>query len=505
VDVGTTHCKAGLFEPDGTVLNISSRPMRTRRAGQGYSYFEPEELWSIVSAVIRKAAASAGVRKIAALGIASMAETGLLVEKVNGKPRSVFFPWFDTSATEQAELLQQQDDPQERFCKSGIRPSFKCSLAKLLWLRERQPGVERGAIWLSVADYVAFRLTGRMATDYSLAGRTYAFRLDRRSWDEAWLDQLGLEPGIFPQLLQAGTPLGEVRIDLPGLSKGTPVAVTGHDHICAAFAAGAILSGEVFNSIGTAETLLGAIEQRPLGIIDYQSGLSYGCHTAPGQFYWLGGQSASGGSVEWLRSALADPSRDRPLSYDEMDTLAAHAAEGPTKILYFPYLVGSGSPHSDLLVRGAFVGLSASHGRAELLKAVLEGTGYEMEFIRRAAEQTTGLNLKQIQVAGGGVRNRAWMQIRADITGSQLSLLGMPEATLLGAAVLAGAGSGFYGDVSDAKLLKQITRSARPEVEEVFPDEAHHLAYQDLYEHGYLAFQDPLRDFGHSFRENGRH
>jgi len=177
-----------------------------------------------------------------------------------------------------------------------------------------------------------------------------------------------------------------------------------------------------------------------------------------------------------------------PLSYAEVEALLASARPEPTGILYFPYLLGSGSPHTDSRVRGALVGLSASHGRADLLKAVLEGTAYEVEFIRRAGENFTGQPIPVLLAAGGGTRNRAWLQIKANVSGCRIEASGEPEAALLGAALVAGIGCGLYASESGA------FSALRPTPAEVFlPDGERHAVYRRLYEQGYLFFQESLR------------
>ncbi|MCI0579595.1 MAG: carbohydrate kinase [Chloroflexi bacterium] len=489
VDIGTTHCKVGLFAEDGTALHITSRPTQARQAATGYAYYDPEALWETVATLIQEVTTAAGAGTVAAVGIASMAETGLLLDRQSGAPRSALIPWFDAGATAQAAQLGRQADLQERFCQRGIYPSFKCSLAKVLWLREQHQAVTNGAVWLSAADYVAYRLTGVMATDYSLAGRTYAFDLNEKKWDEDWLVHLGLEPGLFPTAVPSGTPLGKGvagETGWSGLARGTAVSITGHDHVCAALAAGVLEPGQVFDSMGTAEAFMGALPERKLGEAEFRSGLSYGCHVTRGRAYWMGGLSASGGSIEWLRSLLGQP----PLLYEELKALLSELSDGPGDILYFPYLLGSGSPHTDIGARGAFVGLSASHGRADLLKAVLEGTAYEMEAIRRAAEQATGTKIGRIMAVGGGTRNRPWLQIKADVTGCPFELPAMSEATLLGAALGAGIGSGVY-----AGELEAVAAVVRPAAETIWPDAGRHAIYQRLYEQGYLALQEPLRQY----------
>jgi xylulokinase len=416
-----------------------------------------------------------------------MAETGLLIDRRTGAVRSFFVPWFDTAAQPQADLIRRQSDPLERYLKTGLRVSFKCSLAKVLWLRARDESLLEGAIWLSAADYIAYRMTDKFGTDCSLAGYTFAFRVDQRVWDTDWLREWRLSPDLFPPANSSGMAIGVVQSDVAtflGLPPGIPVAVCGHDHATAAFAMNVTSSDKVFDSMGTAETLLGAMPERLLTEEDFRSGLIYGCHVASGRGYWLGSLSASGGSVEWLRAQL----NHKPLSYDEIEALITSAQTEPTGILYFPYLVGSGPPHTDPLVRGAFIGLSASHGRADLLKAVLEGTVYEIEFIRQAGERLTGQPITTLVTAGGGTRIRAWLQIKADVSGCRIEASAEPEATLLGAALVAGLGNGLYTNEREA-----FDGLCLNPVEVFLPDNERHIVYRRLYEEGYLMLQPALR------------
>jgi sugar (pentulose or hexulose) kinase len=492
VDVGTTHCKASLFVDLGERLHLAAtsiQPSGARRDPAGFNYYDPDELFDSVATCMAEVLRVTAVQQPLGVGIASMAESGLLVDAKSGSPRSPVLPWYDQSAAPQADALGHQGNPEhrrERFLRAGIYPSFKCSLAKILWWREKQELSLDSLVWLPVASYIAYRLSGKMACEPSLAGRTYAFDINRQVWDEEWLQKWGLTTKNFPPILEAGELVGGCLEDnQAGMPPGTPVCLAGHDHVCAAFAVGAIRPGLAFDSMGTAESFLGAYETHELSDVEFRSGLSYGCHVVPGRKYWMGGLSASGGSLEWLRDLLSEP----PLSYDDLDDLVEQAGDEPGSILYFPYLSGSGSPHSDPQARGAFVGLRASHQRADLVKAVLEGTAYEMEYIRQAAQAATGASIERILAAGGGTRNRRWMQIRADISGCVVEVLSMTEVVTLGAALLSGLASGRYASQADALL-------ARPELkgESYHPDTRKHLRYQDIYHQGFLPLQQPLRE-----------
>ncbi len=485
IDIGTTHCKAGLFSLNGDSLAISSKPMNPYKNQQGGYYFNSNEVLQTVRDVIRDVTGDKQ-SSIAAIGIASMAETGILVDCTTGEPRSPLIPWFDSSSHPQADLIAKSADSLELYEKFGLMPNFKCSLSKILWLRQFEPQIAKNAIWLSAADYILYQMTGVKATDYSLACRTLAFRVDHKEWDRDWLKEWDLRPELFPPAYPGGTIVGKTTGKTFELPAGIPVAVCGHDHVCAALAVGAIEPGIVFDSMGTAEALIGTLKERPLTEKDFQIGLQYGCHVAKGRGYWMGGLSTSGGAIEWLRGLPGGV----PISYDELDDLLRLASPEPTRILFFPYLLGSGSPHMNSEVRGAFIGLDLSHGTKDLLKSVLEGVGFEMEYIRRAGEKMTGQTISDLIVAGGGSRYRTWLQIKADIFGCRIRVSSQSEATLQGAALAAGIGCGIYRDEQDA-----LSSTLQPPVEEFFPDPSRHRIYNDLFENGFLLFQDVLRRY----------
>ena len=488
IDVGTTHCKVGLFGLDGTCLQAASRPTPVNASGPA-PFIPPDELWAGIALTIADLHCAGRALEVAGIGIASTAESGLLVNRSDGKPLTVIYPWFDTSPSAEAERLEQAGDAQERFRAGGVYPSFKSSLAKILWVRQHLELNLAQALWLSVADWVAYQLTGAFQTDYSLAGRTYAFRIFEKEWDAPWLKTFGLSPDLFPPARPSTEPAGKLtaataaRLDLPA---GIPVCIAGHDHICAALAAGATHPGVVLDSMGTAEALVGAFPERPLTPADFQSGFSIGCHTAPGRFYWIGGLSTSGGALEWLRKLVSTEG----LSYEDLAARLAGISNEPGEILFFPYLAGAGSPHTDQGMRAAFIGLRLGHQLGDLLKAVLEGTAFEVELMRRQAEALTGAPIQRLVVTGGGVRIPRWLQIKADICGCPYQLAQTSEAVLLGAAVVAGIGAGLYAGVEPA--LEAISR--RPE-SLYLPDPERHAGYAARFEHGFLKFQQPLKAF----------
>ncbi|WP_166239085.1 FGGY-family carbohydrate kinase [Paenibacillus turpanensis] len=492
VDVGTTHSKAALFGEDGALVHIAMCHTDTVTY-RDMEVYDPEALWNGIAGLIREVVSVPGAPQVAGIGITSMAESGLLVDRDTGKALSPFIPWFSPVTQPQAEHIAAQADPFDRFVASGLKPSPKYGLPKLLWIQEHVPEALNGGgrpVWLSASDYIAFRLTGQAATDYTLAARTYAYRIDEKRWDEDWIRHFGLDPAIFPEAQRSGEIVGRVLSDRAGafgLPSEVPVVIGGHDHVCSALAAGAVTPETMMDSMGTAETLVGMMGQRALTRDDYESGFSFGAHVVPDAMFWMGSITFSGGSVEWLRGQL----NDNGLSYEQILSLLAGCKQEPTGVLFYPYLSGSGAPKRDAKAKAAFIGLQAAHTRAELIKAVLEGTAYEMEFMREAAAKLTGKRHERVTVVGGGTKNRFWLEIKASVSDVTLLVPKQHETALLGAAILAAAASGVYGTLDEART----SMASQEGITQYSPDANLHQKYRTLYENGYLALQEPIRAF----------
>lgn len=489
VDVGTTHSKAGLFDEHGDLIRVAACPTPIERVPGGATH-DPGVLWDAVVRIVRDAA---GGDRPDVVGVASMAEAGLLIDRSSGEPRTPILAWFDTRSTRQSEEVASLEDPLHQFRRSGLHPSFKYGVSKLIWLRDEDKCSLDSAVWLSVSDYIVYRLTGKCVTDPTLAARTYAYDIFSHRWDDAWIRRLGLEPSLFPRVLPSGAPAGEVGVEVAhatSLPQGTPVAVSGHDHLCAGLAAGLLEPGPILDSIGTAESIMAVTEQPVLDEAAPESGLALVPHVIPGCYCWLGGLSSAGGSIEWLRQVVGDV----PPSYDQIAAAVAALPPGPTSVLYFPYLVGSGAPMPDRHARGAFFGLAESDGQANLFKSVLQGTAFEATSIQEAVARAAGASSDETIVVGGGAHNPAWLRVRADVSRRVHHVPDLPEATCLGAAFTAALGHATLSSVVDVRGSAAKHCAAGLTVE---PDGRWVDAYRLLYEQCYV----PLRRSVHRYAE----
>lgn len=483
LDVGTTNTKAVAVDPaQRSVVAVSARP--TPYTGvDGTREIDPEELWRAVVATLREVMAR--VETPVVVGVASMAESGVPMDAA-GRPLYRIIPWYDVRTEPQLRRVLGQVSADQLFQITGQASRHVYTLYKLLWLRDNHP--ERFAAlarWLSVSDYVAYRLTGEAATDYSLASRTMLFDQRARAWSPELLALAGLRTDQLPRVLPSGEPAGRVTASAAaetGLTRGIPVAVGGHDHLCGALAAGAVEPGEIVDSMGTAESLVFPTARY---WDDPRLGRGRICsyaHVVPGLFTVQGGMAMSGGALAWVADQLFA---------DAVDPVAAAlaAAEkapvGSDTLLYYPYLGGNGAPVGDENLAACFLGLRPEHRREHLVRAVLEGTSFAIRDILDTFGSVMGETTRAIRVVGGGSRSSLWLKIRASVLDRPIEAVDVPEAVAVGAALLAGLGVGAFASARDAaEAIHREVVTFRPEPG---PRERYDLLYRDGYRGLYPA------------------
>jgi xylulokinase len=480
-DVGTTNIKVVAFERNGRALEGASSPTPTYYPRPGRAHHDAEELWDSFAATVRRVTEKLDdPGRVASIAIASMGEAAVPLDS-GGEPTSDIIAWFDGRAWPQAERLGRVVGQDRLFGLTGLSLQPIFGLCKLLWLKENEPDAySRTATWLNVADYMAFRLCGVAATDYSLASRTLALDLHGLQWAGELLEEVGIPPDLFAPLRGGGSSLGPVTPDATsatGLPESAGVATGGHDHVCGALAAGVTQKGTMLNSLGTAEAIFLPLEHPLTDPHIGQQGYTQGAHVA-GRYYVFGGQYTSGASVEWVREALGG------IDYDTMISEAEEIPPGSLGAFFLPHLRLANPPYDDPAARGAFVGLSTDVGRGAIFRAVLEGLAYDSRNSLEPLLDHSGIDeLATIYAIGGGAQNRLLMRIKATVLNQEITVVGVEEATSLGAAVLGGIGAGVYADVPSAlRELRYAENTIEPVPDEVpFYDAAFRRVYGRLY------------------------
>jgi len=490
-DIGTTNVKVVAFDRSGRAAVHASTPTPTHYPRPGRAHYDPEQLWQVFAATLRKVTGQLDdAGSVASIAVASMGEAAVPLDAA-GRPTHDIIAWFDGRAQPQAEWLDRTFGRDHLFGVTGLSLQPIFGLCKLLWLKENEPeAFGRTAAWLNVADYIAFRLSGVAATDYSLASRTLALDLHQLRWAEDLLQEADISPDLFAPLRPSGSSLGPITseaAEATRLPESAQVAVGGHDHVCGALATGVTEPGTMLNSLGTAEAIFLPLE-RPLADPEVgHQGYTQGAHVA-GQYYVFGGQYTSGASIEWFRDALGDEA-----DYGVLIAEAEEVPPGSLGAFFLPHLRLANPPYDDPASRGAFIGLSTDNTRGSLFRAVLEGLAFDSRnSLEPLLVHSSVEKLRAIYAIGGGTQNRLLMRIKATVLGRTITVVGIEEATSLGAAILGGIAAGVYANVPSA--LKELRYTETPV--EPIPDQV--ALYDAFFSQVYQQIYPSLRAVHHA-------
>ncbi|MBR4235780.1 MAG: hypothetical protein IKR85_06930 [Clostridia bacterium] len=443
IDLGTTLWKAALIDENGAFA--AKTALGTPEVSEdGHPVYDSGSLKQTLSGLVSGLGAEK-LRSVRLIALSGMAEAGLLADRYSLKPLTSIWPWFDTRTLPLFESLKHKAPFADRARVTGLPDSHKYGIYKLLTLLSLSKADPKRTVWMSLVSYAASILTGACAEDVSIAARTGCLRLDTLSWDEDFLDRIGLSSANFPALSAHGAAVGCLKSDFCGVPAGTPVALGGHDHLCAAASTDDMKNGGMFLSCGTAQVLLKAARG-----YEAESGLSYG----PGSndlYAVLGSVQSAGGSVN-LFCRLLYPGQD-------YETLLKEASEAdyPPLLTYYPYLAGSGAPHIDPLARAAVLGMTSETERRDIICAVYAGVALETRYIAESLLYDPALPICCI---GGLTRHERYMQTLADVLGTHIRVPAESEGTLYGAARLCAEVTGA-ADLGPLKTQKDYAPSRK--------------------------------------------
>jgi len=479
IDAGTTSARAAAFTPEGCLLALARRPTPTSRPRPDWAEHDADALWQAVADCLREVAAAlpAGC-EVAGIAPASVGEAGLPVDR-SGRALRPIIAWFDARATGYVRHWEEMVGAARVYAVSGQTLDGLFGANKIMWVRDNEPEVwARTAAWLSTEDWLLFRLTGEMGTDYSMAARTMLFDRDRGVWSEELLAAAGLDARLMPPAGQAGTLLGGLSPGIAsstGLPAGTPVVLGGHDHLCACFAARGGRPVPV-DSTGTAEALVTPAPAPPPGDPGLAAHVNCYRDVEPGRVVLVSSVAFAGGLVDWLRRRVFRFDEDDPEAYGRM-MAEVRRPVAPNGLLCFPEFGRGASPRWDPDgARGAFIGLTQGHDRGDLLQAALEATCFSLRHNLAWVEEHLPVEVDRVRALGGAVRNPVWVQLKADLTGRDIEVIDLPEAAALGAAVLAGVGAGVYANHAAGAA------AVAPSGGIVRPDPGRAEAYREVYE-----------------------
>jgi xylulokinase len=479
IDVGTGGTRALLTDERGKVRHAFTAPHEEIFMQQPlWAEQRPENWWdaaqgAIVGVLAQANASGADIRGI---GLTGQMHGLVLLDDADEVIRPALI-WCDQRSQEQVDFINETAGKEIMLACTANPVLTGFTLPKLLWVRDHEPACfARVRKLLLPKDYVRFRLTGECATDVSDASGTALFDVVHRRWSDDLITQLDLDPTILPSVAESSCVTAQVSpaaARSTGLAVGTPVVAGAGDQAASAVGNGIIDPGMVSCTIGTSGVVF-AYTQAPA--YDPAGRVHTFCHAVPSAWHVMGVTQGAGLSLKWFRDTLAPNT-----NYDDLTAEASAASPGCHGLFWLPYLMGERTPHLDARARGGWIGLTAGHTRADLIRSLLEGVSFSQRDCLEIIEQM-GVPVESVRLSGGGAASPFWRQMLADAFGKRAVILETQEGSAYGAALLAMVGTSAFGSIRD------LCREAIREVESIQPQplEAHmyaerHRTYQALY------------------------
>lgn len=473
VDIGTSSCKTALFDPEGKVVAQGGCEYPVSYPRKGWAEQDPAQWWEGVCRAVREMISDNGIdpAEIAGIGTDGQSWSAIALDREG----NVLCPtpiWTDTRSEGICRETEDRLTAEKLFglCGNPAKPGY--TWPKILWYRKHRPEVfEKTEKILQSNSYIVYRMTGEITQDISQGYGLACFDMRKGCWDEEMCETLGIPRRMLPEIVPCHQIVGKLTVDAAkqmGLREGIPVAAGGLDAACGTLGAGVVSPGQTQEQGGQAGGMSICIDQYAA-----DPRLILGFHVVPGRWLLQGGTTGGGGALKWLRETMCPE-----LSFAEMSALAETAEPGSGGVTFLPYMAGERSPIWDPKACGVFFGLNFGVTRAQMIRACMEGVAYSLRHnLETAAE--AGARTGGLRAMGGSANSRIWTQIKADVTGCGIEVPGSDTATTLGAAMLAGVGTGVWqGFEEAARQTIRVNRTYEPDP-----------AVKEIYDRGYETYR----------------
>lgn len=486
IDLGTSACKAALFDREGKVLGSAIAEYNVYYPYAGWAEQNPDEWWEGVRHAINDVLMQTAVLPddIAGVGIDGQSWSAIAIDK-SGNVLTNTPIWMDTRAKEICARLNEQIGNDAIFELSGnsLQPTY--TTAKVVWYKENLPEVfEKTDKILQSNGYLVYKLTGSITQDICQGYGWHCFDMRHGIWNYDMCHKLGIPESFLPPIVACDAVVGYVTKEAAaqtGLTAGTPVVSGGLDAACGTLGAGVIHDGETQEQGGQAGGMsicMDSYKADPKLILSY--------HVVPGKWLLQGGTVGGGGVMRWFEKEFADYERmiakeTGKSSLNQLNALAAKVAPGSDGLVFLPYMSGERSPIWNPEANGVFYGLDFSKTKGHMVRACMEGVAYSLKHNLDVAKEA-GASVTLLRAVGGSANSLLWTQIKTDITGIPISVSSSDTATTLGAAMLAGVGTGFYSSYDEAvSLTVHETRHHQPDSKKKQAYDKNYEIYRKLY------------------------
>jgi xylulokinase len=487
LDIGTSGCKAIVFERDGTQVSNASREYPIDIPRPTWAEQDAELVWSRAREVLRDAIAAAGAAQpIVALGLSVQGEAVIPVDTRGNALRPAMLG-MDNRTGEQNRWLADTFGAGYLFERTGMPIHTVNTLPKLVWFKQHAPDIWAGAHrFLLYEDFLINKMTGTPAISRCLASRTQAYDLLDDRWSPHILAGIGLDADRLAPVQPSGTAVGRMHATLArelGLVEAPLVVTGGHDQACGALGAGLTRPELADVSTGTAEVVELAMATPALNDVLRKGNISVYAHVVQGLYVAMVLNQSGGLVLRWYRDTFChgEVEQAQYSGRNVYDMILGDASPEPSPVIVLPHLSGSGTPWFDTASKGAILGLTFGTTRADVAKAILEGLTFELR-VNLDLLKEGGVVIDELRAIGGGARSDLWLQLKADILDVPVVAPAVTEAACLGAALLAGVGAGVYPDAvqAGASVFKPA-RTFLPDPERVALYDQRYATYRAVY------------------------
>jgi xylulokinase len=477
IDIGTGGSRAVVIDENGAVVAEASEEHAEFASPEiGWAEQSPDDWWLACVAVIREVLKKVKAEEVSAIGFSGQMHGSVLLDE-NDKPLRPALLWCDQRTEKQCAEITEKIGA-ENLIKLVSNPAVTgFTLPKLLWVREHEPEIwQKVKTILLPKDYIRLKLSGDKASDVADSSGTLLFDVQNRKWSDEMLSVFEVNKSLLPKVYESIEITGEVSAkaaEETGLKVGTKLVAGAGDNAAGAIGMGITQAGTVSATIGTSGVVFGVTEKPKL---DLKGRIHTLCHAIPERWHNTGVTLAAGLSLKWFRENFGDGK-----SFDELANEAAKIQSGSDGAIWLPYLMGERTPHLDANARAAFVGLTASHTKAHLTRAVMEGVAFSLRDSFEIFKET-GAKIEKIRLGGGGAKSPLWRQIQADVYGQTVEILEADEGAAFGAAVLAGVGAGVWKTVDEAcEKTIRVAETVEPIADSIEKLNRNYEAYKLLY------------------------
>lgn len=473
IDIGSSSIKIAAMDEETNIAFIFNENYSFKYSENKRVIVDLNEVWEKVQKLLGKAFAKADSnhKKISGISLSTFCNSTVVMD-VDGNPLYPGIVYLDYRSKKQTDKIKQVigENDLYKITKNRIEPGM-FSVTTLLWIKENEAHIYSSIYkWGNISTFIYYKLTGKFVMDWTQASFSGIFNIHSYEWSRDFCLDLGVPTSVLPELKEPGTQIGVTDVMNRYIIKNIPVITGGADTASAALAVG-VKDNEVFESVGTSNVLTVSTNNTT----NLDNRFLNRCHVIKDKWLSHGAMSTPGASIQWFYENFLKNDINIE-STDVLESLPLKSKVGANGVFFLPYMQGERSPIWDPNARGLYIGLNLNTNKADLLRAIYEGTAFGLKQIYEIIEDRYQISRTAIQSIGGGAHNRTWAKIKSDILNKTIQTLEVKEASVYGTCLIAGSFLNFFPPLTEIPCFLD-----NKVVFETLPNRVNQKEYSKLY------------------------